>query len=84
MADEKEILAELDEVLLEDEKPREPTQIEEKPIEKPIDEQAQHAIISKEVDAELAEQLQKVDSHNARVEILLIAILKQLKSGERT
>ena len=43
------------------------------------DVQAQTAIISKEVDPELAGQLMKTDSHDSRVELLLTAILKELK-----
>lgn len=54
-------------------------EIEEIAIEKEPDMQAQFVIISKEIDSDLAAQLQKIDNHESRMELLLLAILKELK-----
>lgn len=54
-------------------------EIEEKPIQNAADYQSQTMLITREVDPDLSGQLAKVDNHEARIELLLVAILKQLK-----
>lgn len=53
--------------------------IEEVPMADVDDLKSQLAIVSKEIDPEFADQLAKSDGHQQRVELLLVAILKELK-----